>query len=182
MQVEPQLIPAGVLLTVPLPWTVTLKVGEVEKFAVTEVLLLSASVHALVPLQAPLQPPKLEFADGVAVKVTCVPDEKLAVQVEPQLIPAGVLVTVPEPFPLGCTVSWTEPGFSGAVWAVPPPQPTSRPRPTQIPSEITALENMTRRSPTPTPTSTSARNADLDGGNSSPRCLISRVREAESAA
>jgi hypothetical protein len=51
----------------------------------------------LVPLQAPLQPLKLEPAIGVAVKVTWVPLTKLALQVAPQLIPEGELVTVPLP-------------------------------------------------------------------------------------
>ena len=49
------------------------------------------------PLHAPLKPEKLEAESAVAVKLTEVPLLKLAVQVEGQLIPAGLLVTVPEP-------------------------------------------------------------------------------------
>jgi hypothetical protein len=39
------------------------------------------------------------------VRVTLVPLEKSALQVAPQLIPAGALVTVPVPEPAGVTVS-----------------------------------------------------------------------------
>lgn len=49
------------------------------------------------PLQSPLNLVKLNPDDGVAVKVTAVPLLKLAAQVEGQLIPAGLLVTVPWP-------------------------------------------------------------------------------------
>jgi hypothetical protein len=50
---------------------------------------------------------------GVAVSVTLVPAGKeLVVQVEPQSMPAGVLVTVPAPFPAGVTVSV---GFAAAA-------------------------------------------------------------------
>ena len=42
---------------------------------------------------------------GVAFRVTTVPCLKLCEQVAPQAIPAGVLVTVPVPVPVGA--SWT---------------------------------------------------------------------------
>jgi hypothetical protein len=55
-----------------------------------------------VPLQPPpLQPTNTESAAGVAVKVTL--PLKLAEQVVPQSIPAGLLVTVPLPEPLLAT-------------------------------------------------------------------------------
>ena len=57
------------------------------------------------PEQAPLHPEKTEPARGDAVKVTVVPLGKEALQVVPQLIPAGVLVTVPLPVPALDTVS-----------------------------------------------------------------------------
>ena len=47
----------------------------------------------------PLQPAKVEPVAGVALKVTRVPLLYNAEQVLPQLIPAGVLVTVPLPVP-----------------------------------------------------------------------------------
>ena len=56
-------------------------------------------------MQAPLQPVNVEPASGVAVTVTAVPDANEAEQVAPQSIPAGELVTVPEPVPAFVTVS-----------------------------------------------------------------------------
>src|SRR5207247_8723951 len=53
----------------------------------------------------PLQPPKVEPAAGAAVSVTAVPLAKLAAQVAPQVMPAGLLVTVPAPVPALETVS-----------------------------------------------------------------------------
>src|SRR5258705_52832 len=64
----------------------------------------TVTVHDPVPLQSPPQPVKAEDAFGVAVRVTAVPLTKLAAHVAPQLMPAGLLVTVPEPAPAGETV------------------------------------------------------------------------------
>lgn len=72
--------------------------------AVTEVLAVMVMLHEPVPLQAPLQPPKVEVELGDWVRVTAVPDVKDAVQVEPQLMPVGPLVIVPPPEPELCTV------------------------------------------------------------------------------
>jgi len=64
------------------------------------------TVQVPVPEQPPpLQPLKVEPAAGVAVSVTTVPLAKPAEQVALQLIPAGLLVTVPVPVPAGVTVS-----------------------------------------------------------------------------
>ena len=57
-----------------------------------------------VPVQSPLQPEKVEPTAGVAVRVTKVPELKLAEQVAPQEIPAGLLETVPVPVPDLATV------------------------------------------------------------------------------
>jgi hypothetical protein len=54
---------------------------------------------------APLQPVKAEPAAGVAVNVTTVPALNDAEHVAPQVIPAGELVTDPEPEPVFVTVS-----------------------------------------------------------------------------
>jgi hypothetical protein len=51
----------------------------------------------LVPEQSPLQPPNVLPESGVAVKVTLVPPAEAVAQMEPQLIPDGLLVTVPDP-------------------------------------------------------------------------------------
>jgi hypothetical protein len=108
-QFGPQLIPVGVLVTVPVPApaleTVSVKVS-CAKVAVAVVAAVSVTVQDPVPEQPPpLQPPKVEPEAGVAVSVTTVPLGKLAEQVTPQVIPAGELVTVPLPVPAVPTVS-----------------------------------------------------------------------------
>ena len=77
MQVDPQLIPAGLDVTVPLPvpalltdrlncWT--LKVAE------TEVAAFMVTLHVPVPEQPPpLQPLKVDPPAAAAVRVTTVP-------------------------------------------------------------------------------------------------------------
>ena len=111
MQVEPQLIPDGELLTDPPPAPASCTVNRgplvaVLNVAVTEVLLDSVTLHVLVPEQPPPdQPTKVDPAFGVAVSVTAVPLAKFAVQVEPQVIPEGALLTDPPPVPASCTVN-----------------------------------------------------------------------------
>jgi hypothetical protein len=67
------------------------------------------TLHDDVPVQAPDQLEKISPAVGVSLSVTTVFGAKLAVQVAAvaleQLIPAGVLVTVPVPPPASVTVS-----------------------------------------------------------------------------
>src|SRR5207247_9224070 len=99
-QAAPQLIPAGPLVTVPLPVpalvTVRAKVGV--KVAVTVVAAGRVTVHEPVPVQVPpLQPVKVEPASGAAVSVTTVPLGYGSEQSGPQVLPAGALVTVPLP-------------------------------------------------------------------------------------
>ena len=110
LQMVPQLIPAGILVTAPAPVppsaTVSVICGGAEvKVAVTLVLALRVTTHAPVPVQAPDQPVKVEPVLAAAVNVTGVPLAKLALQVVPQLIPAGLLLTVPAPVPALCTVN-----------------------------------------------------------------------------
>ena len=62
------------------------------------------SWHDPVPEQAPVQPAKVEPVFATAVSCTGVPMLKPAVQVVPQLIPVGLLVTVPIPVPVSATV------------------------------------------------------------------------------
>ena len=56
-------------------------------------------------VQLPVQPANVDPEAAVAVNVTAVPLLILAVQVLPQLIPAGLLVTVPVPVPVRVTLS-----------------------------------------------------------------------------
>jgi hypothetical protein len=74
--------------------------GTRLKVAVAVVAALTVTAHVPVPEQAPLQPAKDEPAAGVAVRVMAVPGVTDCEQAVPQLMPAGLLVTVPEPVPL----------------------------------------------------------------------------------
>jgi hypothetical protein len=78
--------------------------AAVLNVAVTEALADAIRLHVPVPLQAPDQPANVEPAFGVAVSVTAVPAAKLALHVCPQLMPAGVLLTVPPPVPAATTL------------------------------------------------------------------------------
>jgi hypothetical protein len=104
--VGPQLMPGGVLVTVPLPLPALVRVretGEGIKVAVTVVLAVRVTVQGPVPEHPPsFQPAKNEPTAAVAVSVTGVPLSKGVVwvaHVGPQLMPGGVLVTVPLPLP-----------------------------------------------------------------------------------
>ena len=63
------------------------------------------TLQAPVPVQAPDHPANVELLFATALSVTMVPLVKLALQVAPQLIPPGLLMTVPPPVPAGRTVS-----------------------------------------------------------------------------
>jgi hypothetical protein len=107
-QVVPQLMPAGADVTDPVPGPASVIDSVIclsVNVAATAVMSETLTTHIPTPEQpAPDQPPKSEFAAGVAVSVTIVPAAKLAEQVPPQLIPAGPELTVPDPLPAGTTV------------------------------------------------------------------------------
>ena len=69
-----QLMPAGVLVTAPppLPAVVTVSVNCRMKVAVTDCAADIGTLHAPVPVHAPLQPENRDVASGVAVSVTTV--------------------------------------------------------------------------------------------------------------
>ena len=80
-------------------------VGARVNVAVTLRAWVRLTVQVPVPLHpSPLQPVKVEPRAAVAVRVTLVPKSKAALHVVPQLIPAGLLVTVPLPVPAWLTV------------------------------------------------------------------------------
>jgi hypothetical protein len=115
--VVPQEIPEGVLVTVPVPAPLlaTVRVkgpGFAVKFALTDFAASMVTLHTAVPVQAPLQPAKVEPESGAAVRLTTVPLVKLAEHVVPQAIPAGELVTVPVPVPPLATVRVKDPGLA----------------------------------------------------------------------
>ena len=53
----------------------------------------------------PCQPTKRDPSAGLAVSVTCVPTAKVELQLAPQLMPTGLLVTMPLPAPTKATES-----------------------------------------------------------------------------
>jgi len=75
------------------------------KLAVTEAFAASVTLQLPVPVHAPDQPANAEVELGAADSVTAVPLAKLAVHVDPQLMPAGLLVIVPPPAPALCAVN-----------------------------------------------------------------------------
>ncbi len=78
-QVRPQLMPAGALVTVPLPApdklteTLYCGVGGGPKFATTDWSEFIVTEQAPVPLHAPPHPVKANPGAGVTVRVTAVP-------------------------------------------------------------------------------------------------------------
>ncbi len=133
LQVVPHTNPAGddVTTPVPVPAFVTVMDGVPEggggggggdplvvKVAVTLDAAFIVTVHEPVPLQAPLQPAKADPLLAVGVSVTTVPRLKLALQVAPQLMPAGELETDPAPVPALLTDNVKVVGGGGAVPAV----------------------------------------------------------------
>jgi hypothetical protein len=134
VHVAPQSIPAGELVTLPVPpfWTlVTVSVNvpgggggaEVLKVAVTVIFWLILTVQEPVPVQPPpLQPAKTDPEAGRAVSVTVVRFENDPEHVVPQLMPLGLLVTVPLPVPV--LVTWSV--------NVPPPLPLASKPPAGI--------------------------------------------------
>ena len=115
-QVVPHVMPAGVLVMVPdtSPALLTaMDLVAAVNVAVTEMGALPATVQAVAPAQPPLQPVKVEPLVGVAVRVTALPGGYVAEQVLPQMIPSGVLATIPAPAPAFLTVTSKE-CYSGA--------------------------------------------------------------------
>ena len=90
------------------------------KVAITFVACVIVTVQVAAPEQAPDHPMKVESAEGVAIRVTEVSKVKLAdwfEQPTPQSMPAGLLITVPEPIPTLETVitavgTWLHSGAS----------------------------------------------------------------------
>src|SRR5262249_8018796 len=103
-QLEPQLIPPGELVTVPVPeplaFTVSVCCPIASKVAVTRRAGPRRSSQSPVeplPLSQRLRSPALAPASGAPASLTGAPSAKLASQVGPKLMPAGELVTVPPP-------------------------------------------------------------------------------------
>jgi hypothetical protein len=105
VHVVPQVIPEGVVVTVPCPTFVTdtLKVVGVVggvlgvKVAPTLVTWFTVTIQAETPVHAPVQPEKVKPDCGVAVRVTVVLLVKSAAHAEGHEIPKGVEMIEPLP-------------------------------------------------------------------------------------
>ncbi|MBA2337571.1 MAG: hypothetical protein H0V96_07420 [Acidimicrobiia bacterium] len=75
------------------------------KVAVTDRATVIDTTHEPVPVHAPDHPVNVDPRAARAVNVTDVPEVYDSVQSVPQLIPAGELVTAPDPVPILVTVS-----------------------------------------------------------------------------
>jgi len=71
--------------------------SDALKTAATEAAAFNGTLHGPVPEQTPDHPTKTAPRPGVAVSTTVVPAANDALQVTPQSIPVGLLVTVPLP-------------------------------------------------------------------------------------
>jgi len=103
LQVVPQLMPEGLLVIVPVPAPALTTVSWAfvdSKAAVTDLEAFGESVQVEdVPLHAPDQPSNLDPDAAVSVSFTDFPLANFALQVFPQLMPAGLLLMVPTPVP-----------------------------------------------------------------------------------
>jgi hypothetical protein len=103
----PQSIPAGLLVTTPLPLPVglTVSVRTAVKVAVTLAAETMLTMHVPVPEQPPPdQPANLDPLAGSPVSLTWVPIANEWEQIEPQSIPSGLDTASPEPLPESVTV------------------------------------------------------------------------------
>jgi len=102
-------LPPGTVFTVeelPGPTEMITGVFPLLNVAVTATAALTVTTHAPVPVQpAPLHPANVEPSAADAVNVTTCPLAKFAEHVVGQLIPVGLLMTVPVPVPASVTVS-----------------------------------------------------------------------------
>jgi hypothetical protein len=94
---------------------------DCAKVALTFLLAVRVNWQA-VPLHAPAKPEKLDPEAATAVRAIAVPELNVALHVVGQLIPAGLLVTVP--LPATDTVNWFCCGGGGALLFADPPHAT----------------------------------------------------------
>jgi hypothetical protein len=119
------------MVSVPCPPGCTVKLADVgvseksggsaSNVAVTDALAVTLQPPA--PEQFPLQPEKSEPAAAVAMSATVDPLTKFAEHDVPQLIPAGLLVTVPLPLPANTTETLKLPWVGVSLNTTPQPIP-----------------------------------------------------------
>jgi hypothetical protein len=109
---EPPLRGAMVITSVTWPPSCAVKLADADcseksdegpKAARTNSSEVIVRSQALVPAQAALQPESRDPEAGEAVRLTTVPEAKVARHDVPQLMPVGVLATVPLPLPASAT-------------------------------------------------------------------------------
>src|SRR5271170_913359 len=113
----PEAPPTQVLFTVAGQEVAPVRVNV----AVTVCAAFMVTLHVPVPEQPPPDQPANEEPElASAVSVTSCPMLKLAPHVGWQAMPAGVLITVPPPFPISPMESWGPPLLNAAVtlWLV----------------------------------------------------------------
>lgn len=87
-------------------WLIALcRVRPKAAVAASDVELVTVTVHVEFPAQTPVHPAKVLLGSAVAVNVTGVLFAKLALHVPGQVIPLGLLVTLPVPTPISETVT-----------------------------------------------------------------------------
>src|SRR6266545_6130704 len=91
----------------PLPLRLTFSVLPLTANMAVQVLLRFMITTPSKQSGSPLHPEKTEPEAGVGVRATVAPFEKSAVQVDPQSIPTGLLVTLPVPVPAVVTLPTT---------------------------------------------------------------------------
>jgi phage tail protein X len=108
-QSEPQLIPAGELVTVPepVPERVTVSVRVIVLNEATHDLAAVIVTAPSAQSASPLQPANTDPVPAVALRVTVLLPGNASLQSVPQVIPAGVEVTEPDPLPVFDTLSGT---------------------------------------------------------------------------
>ena len=112
------LVSARVAALSVLPFTFgTMQASRRVNVALTDAALFIVRLHVPMPEHGPDQPEKSEPLAAEAVSVTVVPKEYACEHVEPQLIPAGLELTLPEPDPDLLTVSVSGRGVKVAVTA-----------------------------------------------------------------
>ena len=110
LHADAQLIPDGVLVTEPLPVTLTDNVWFCTNVAVMLCAAFIVTLQLPAPLQAPPQAEKVQPLAGVAVRLTFIPSPKSALHVDGQAMPVGPLAT--EPLPVTLTVRAAWPGYA----------------------------------------------------------------------
>jgi hypothetical protein len=103
----PQLIPAGLLVTVPLPVLTRFSVAVSSLNVAVQDLLAPMVTPPSRQSESPLHPLKIDPEEGTALRETTVPEEYACEQSLPQLMPAGLLLTLPLPLPSLLTAETT---------------------------------------------------------------------------